>query len=133
MEPGLPLCQCSKDKKMAFFFDCKHFHLEMTASISTFMKSHFSFSQSLEVEYMGNQPLCMRQFYNILSACRVPGVKKDSIVTFPPNEPNAPKHITVVHNNHVSASVLKSVLFHSLELFCFVWPLSLLPADCNYE
>ncbi len=54
---------------------------------------------------MGNQPLCMRQFYNILSACRVPGVKKDSIVTFPPNEPNAPKHITVIHNNHVSGNI----------------------------
>lgn len=63
------------------------------------------FSQSLEVEYMGNQPLCMKQFYSILSGCRVPGVKKDSIVTFPPNLPGAPNHIVVVHNNHVSLHV----------------------------
>ena len=48
---------------------------------------------------MGKNPLCMTQFYKILSACRIPGLKKDSWECFPPDEPNSPTHITVIHNN----------------------------------
>ena len=55
--------------------------------------------QTLDVEYMGKNPLCMTQFYKILSACRIPGLKKDSWECFPPDEPNSPTHITVIHNN----------------------------------
>ena len=50
---------------------------------------------------MGKNPLCMTQFYKILSACRIPGLKKDSWECFPPDEPNSPTHITVIHNNSV--------------------------------
>ncbi|XP_052090934.1 carnitine O-acetyltransferase-like [Mytilus californianus] len=55
--------------------------------------------QTLEVEYMGKNPLCMTQFYKILSACRTPGLKKDTWECFPPDEPNPPTHVTVIHNN----------------------------------
>ncbi|VDI19315.1 carnitine O-acetyltransferase [Mytilus galloprovincialis] len=55
--------------------------------------------QTLEVEYMGKNPLCMTQFYKILSACRTPGLKKDMWECFPPDEPNPPTHVTVIHNN----------------------------------
>ncbi|XP_063424764.1 carnitine O-acetyltransferase-like [Mytilus trossulus] len=55
--------------------------------------------QTLDVEYMGKNPLCMTQFYKILSACRTPGLKKDTWECFPPDEPNPPTHVTVIHNN----------------------------------
>lgn len=55
--------------------------------------------QTLDVEYMGKNPLCMTQFYKILSACRTPGLKKDMWECFPPDEPNPPTHVTVIHNN----------------------------------
>lgn len=55
--------------------------------------------QTLEVEYMGKNPLCMTQFYKILSACRTPGLKKDTWECFPPDEPSPPTHVTVIHNN----------------------------------
>ena len=63
-------------------------------------KSHFS--QTLPVEQMGYQPLCMMQSYKILGSCRVPGEKIDSFVNFPPDKPDPPRHIIVSHNNHVS-------------------------------
>ena len=53
---------------------------------------------------MGGKPLCMKQFYDILAGCRIPGIKKDQLVHFPPDQPNPPKHIIVMHNNHVSNS-----------------------------
>lgn len=55
--------------------------------------------QTLEVEYMGKNPLCMSQYYKILSACRIPGLKKDSWECYPPDEPNPPTHFIVIHNN----------------------------------
>ncbi|XP_022084319.1 carnitine O-acetyltransferase-like isoform X2 [Acanthaster planci] len=58
-------------------------------------------SDSLPVDYMGGQPLCMDQYHRILSSCRVPGVKKDSVATFPPYKPDAPRHIIIGHNNHL--------------------------------
>ncbi|XP_071802328.1 carnitine O-acetyltransferase-like isoform X1 [Asterias amurensis] len=58
-------------------------------------------SNSLPVDYMSGQPLCMDQYYKILSSCRVPGVKKDSVVLYPPNKPDAPRHIIVAYNNHL--------------------------------
>ncbi|CAH1785909.1 unnamed protein product, partial [Owenia fusiformis] len=56
--------------------------------------------KSLPVEMMGKDPLCMVQYYKVLSSCRIPGVKHDSIVCYPPDEPDPPKHIIVAHNNY---------------------------------
>lgn len=65
----------------------------------------FNYRQTLDVEYMGKNPLCMTQFYKILSACRTPGLKKDTWECFPPDEPNPPTHVTVIHNNTVSSGL----------------------------
>ncbi|XP_038045797.1 carnitine O-acetyltransferase-like [Patiria miniata] len=63
-------------------------------------------SNSLPDDYMGGQPLCMYRYHKILSSCRVPGVKKDSVVSFPPNEPDAPRHTVIGHNNHLFSLVV---------------------------
>ncbi|XP_064616080.1 carnitine O-acetyltransferase-like [Liolophura sinensis] len=57
--------------------------------------------QTLPVEQLGGKPLCMLQFYKILSACRIPGPKIDTWKNYPPNEPNPPGHIIVLRNNHI--------------------------------
>ncbi|KAF7688729.1 carnitine O-acetyltransferase isoform X2 [Silurus meridionalis] len=54
-------------------------------------------NETLPVEYLGGNPLCMNQYYQVLSSCRIPGIKKDSVVNHAlSNRP--PTHITVVHN-----------------------------------
>lgn len=55
--------------------------------------------QTLPVEHLGKNPLCMMQYYQVLSACRVPGIKHDDWFCFPPDKPDAPSHITVVYKN----------------------------------
>ncbi|XP_076455057.1 carnitine O-acetyltransferase-like [Babylonia areolata] len=57
--------------------------------------------QTLAVETLGGKPLCMMQYYQIFSACRVPGPKKDTHVIFPSTSHGPPRHITVMHNNHI--------------------------------
>lgn len=59
-----------------------------------------SYSETLPVEFLGGQPLCMNQYYQILSSCRVPGPKQDSVVNFLKSK-KPPTHITVVHNYQV--------------------------------
>lgn len=54
------------------------------------------------MEYLGGKPLCMNQYYQILSSCRVPGPKQDSVVNFSKTK-KPPMHITVVHNYQVGA------------------------------
>lgn len=54
-------------------------------------------NETLPVEFLGGQPLCMNQYYQILSSCRVPGPKQDSVVNFLKSK-KPPTHITVVHN-----------------------------------
>lgn len=49
------------------------------------------------MEYLGGKPLCMNQYYQILSSCRVPGPKQDSVINFLKTK-KPPMHITVVHN-----------------------------------
>lgn len=56
-------------------------------------------SETLPVEHMWGKPLCMNQYYQILSSCRVPGPKQDSVVNFKTKK--SPTHITVVHNYQV--------------------------------
>lgn len=47
----------------------------------------------------------MNQYYQILSSCRVPGPKQDSVVNFLKSK-KPPTHITVVHNYQVSTTAL---------------------------
>ncbi|KAI3361998.1 hypothetical protein L3Q82_012203, partial [Scortum barcoo] len=54
-------------------------------------------NETLPVEYLGGKPLCMNQYYEVLSSCRIPGLKRDSIVNHAKSS-RPPKHITVVHN-----------------------------------
>lgn len=54
------------------------------------------------MEYLGGKPLCMNQYYQILSSCRVPGPKQDSVINFSKTK-KPPMHITVVHNYQVGA------------------------------
>ncbi|XP_069093148.1 carnitine O-acetyltransferase [Pleurodeles waltl] len=54
-------------------------------------------NETLPVEFLGGKPLCMNQYYQILSSCRVPGAKHDSVVNYARTK-KPPTHITVVHN-----------------------------------
>ncbi|XP_078099870.1 carnitine O-acetyltransferase-like isoform X1 [Sander vitreus] len=48
---------------------------------------------TLPADYIRGQPLCMKQYEQILSSCIVPGLERDSVAFY------AEKHITVVHNS----------------------------------
>lgn len=54
-------------------------------------------NEALPVEYLGGKALCMNQYYEVLSSCRIPGLKRDSVVNHAKSS-RPPKHITVVHN-----------------------------------
>uniref|UniRef100_A0A8C7U8P4 Carnitine O-acetyltransferase n=1 Tax=Oncorhynchus mykiss TaxID=8022 RepID=A0A8C7U8P4_ONCMY len=54
-------------------------------------------NETLPVEYLGGKQLCMNQYYQVLSSCRVPGLKRDSVVNHA-HRSRPPTHITVVHN-----------------------------------
>ncbi|XP_038590309.1 carnitine O-acetyltransferase isoform X2 [Micropterus salmoides] len=54
-------------------------------------------NETLPVEYLGGKPLCMNQYYEVLSSCRIPGLKRDSVVNHAKSS-RPPRHITVVHN-----------------------------------
>ncbi|KAG6933975.1 carnitine O-acetyltransferase [Chelydra serpentina] len=54
-------------------------------------------NESLPVEYLGGKPLCMNQYYQIFSSCRIPGAKHDSVVNYAKGKKPS-SHITVVHN-----------------------------------
>uniref|UniRef100_A0A669B1W1 Carnitine O-acetyltransferase n=1 Tax=Oreochromis niloticus TaxID=8128 RepID=A0A669B1W1_ORENI len=54
-------------------------------------------TQTLPVEYLSGKPLCMDQYYQILSSCRIPGPKRDTVVNHARGK-TPPTHITVVHN-----------------------------------
>lgn len=60
-------------------------------------------SETLPVEFLGGKPLCMNQYYEVLSSCRIPGVSRDSVVNHARSS-QPPKHITVVHNFQVRIS-----------------------------
>ena len=57
-------------------------------------------SETVPVEYLGGKPLCMHQYYQILSSCRIPGLKQDTVVNHAQSS-RPPTHITVVHNFQV--------------------------------
>ncbi|XP_041428397.1 carnitine O-acetyltransferase isoform X2 [Xenopus laevis] len=54
-------------------------------------------NETLPVEHLGGNQLCMNQYYQILSSCRIPGQKRDSVVNYS-RASKPPTHITVVHN-----------------------------------
>ncbi|KAM9841199.1 carnitine O-acetyltransferase [Aulostomus maculatus] len=54
-------------------------------------------NETLPVEYLGGKPLCMNQYYEVLSSCRIPGLKRDAVVNHAKGS-RPPQHITVVHN-----------------------------------
>ncbi|XP_078406319.1 carnitine O-acetyltransferase-like isoform X3 [Cetorhinus maximus] len=53
-------------------------------------------NETLPVETLSGNPLCMNQYYQILSSCRIPGPKSDSVVNY--SQTKKPTYITVVHN-----------------------------------
>ncbi|XP_072310174.1 carnitine O-acetyltransferase [Eucyclogobius newberryi] len=89
--PGLVLPQMSfNDKHGQILFAAK-----LIAGVLDF-KTMID-NETLPVEHLGDKPLCMNQYYQVLSSCRIPGLKRDSIVNYAKNS-SPPKHITVVHN-----------------------------------
>nr|XP_023696517.1 carnitine O-acetyltransferase-like isoform X2 [Paramormyrops kingsleyae] len=54
-------------------------------------------SDTLPLESLGGKSLCMNQYYHVLSSCRVPGTKRDSVVNYSTSK-TPPTHVTVVHN-----------------------------------
>uniref|UniRef100_A0A3Q3CKZ1 Carnitine O-acetyltransferase a n=1 Tax=Haplochromis burtoni TaxID=8153 RepID=A0A3Q3CKZ1_HAPBU len=54
-------------------------------------------SETLPVQYMRGEPLCMMQYFRALSSCHVPGQKTDSLVFHAKN--SNPRHITVAQNS----------------------------------
>lgn len=64
------------------------------------------------MEYLSGKPLCMDQYYQILSSCRIPGPKRDTVVNYAIGKVPS-THITVVHNFqvlYVSFSYINSTL-----------------------
>ena len=55
-------------------------------------------NETIPVETLGSFPLCMDQYYRILSACRIPGLSKDAVHCHAKSW-IPPSHITVIHNN----------------------------------
>ncbi|XP_005750645.1 carnitine O-acetyltransferase-like isoform X2 [Pundamilia nyererei] len=55
-------------------------------------------NETLPAENLGGKPLCMEQYSQLLSTCRIPGLERDSVV-FHAKIGNPPKHITVVYNS----------------------------------
>ncbi|XP_078272346.1 carnitine O-acetyltransferase-like isoform X2 [Rhinoraja longicauda] len=54
-------------------------------------------SQSLPIEYSRANPLCMHLYAKILSSCRIPGPKHDTLINYGCTR-SPPTHITVVRN-----------------------------------
>ncbi|KAI4875769.1 hypothetical protein NFI96_024285 [Prochilodus magdalenae] len=75
-------------------------------------------NETLPVEYLGGKMLCMNQYYQVLSSCRIPGKKSDSVVNHALNK-RPPVHITVVHNYQVSnaGNVLDVHQFFVLDVY----------------
>lgn len=57
-------------------------------------------NETLPVESLGGSPLCMNQYYQILSSCRIPGSKSDSFANYSLTKKTNPR------NNRAQLSVL---------------------------
>lgn len=60
------------------------------------------------MEYLSGKHLCMDQYYQILSSCRIPGPKRDTVVNYATGKTPS-SHITVVHNFQVLYSFFSCV------------------------
>lgn len=56
-------------------------------------------NETLPKEKLGKSYLCMEQYYNLFSTCRIPGAEKDTIESFQKSL-NPPRHICVVYKNN---------------------------------
>ncbi|KAK0146477.1 Carnitine O-acetyltransferase [Merluccius polli] len=83
-------------------------------------------NETLPVEHLGRRPLCMNQYYQLLSSCRVPGLHRDSVVNHAKSSTPS-THITVVHNfqfftldvyNSDGTPLSVDQLHHQLEQIC---------------
>ncbi|XP_068608849.1 carnitine O-acetyltransferase [Brachionichthys hirsutus] len=83
-------------------------------------------NEALPVEYLGGRPLCMNQYYEVLSSCRVPGQKSDSVVNHAKSS-RPPSYIAVVHNfeffkldvyNRDGSALTVDQLYAQLERIC---------------
>lgn len=87
-----------------YFKHCSH-----VTGRSRFGLSNCSFNtvlccrETLPVQYLNGKPLCMDQYYQILSTCRIPGPKRDTVVHYSGGT-TPPSHVTVVHNFQVPCS-----------------------------
>lgn len=54
--------------------------------------------RAVPLEHMGKDQLCMEQYYNLLSTCRVPGSPMDRIA-YHGRDVKVPGHVTIAHNN----------------------------------
>lgn len=75
--------------------------------------------ETLPVEYLSGKPLCMDQYYQILSSCRIPGPKRDTVVNYAVGKTPS-THITVVHNFQVISSFFCHT--NSVLILCFQQP-----------
>ena len=56
-------------------------------------------SESLPVDMLGPHPMCMMQYKNLLSSCRIPHTQRDTRVRAAKGEDD--RHIIVMHNSNV--------------------------------
>ncbi|MGH0174857.1 UNVERIFIED_CONTAM: hypothetical protein FKN15_069202, partial [Acipenser sinensis] len=63
-------------------------------------------NHTLLVEYLRGRPLCMDQYRQIFSSCRVPGPKHDHVMHFA-GVRRPPTHITVVRNFQIHSQLLR--------------------------
>ena len=66
-----------------------------TLMISLFRYNKILQDEALEIDYQGPSPLCMSQYKTILGTSRIPGEKRDALVTS-----KDVKHIIVIRNGH---------------------------------
>lgn len=109
-------------KKSQWTFDSQWTYVatsknEMVKTVKWWQTTISNFSETLPVEHLGGQPLCMSQYYQVLSSCRIPGTKSDSVINYAQGR-RPPSHITVVHNFQVSKHLPFTFGFLA-QLFCF--------------
>ena len=73
-----------------------------------FVWGFLSFSAMLHPEETKNGPVCMSQYVNLLSCCRIPGEKVDTQRRSPVDQSC---HIIVAHNGHVSLTSQYTLCF----------------------
>lgn len=60
-------------------------------------------SETVPVDYLGGKPLCMNQYSQLLSSCRIPGLEMDSVV-FHGKTSYPSRYITLAYNSQVRST-----------------------------